>query len=93
MSTYPVRVRPGASRTRVGGGYGDPPVLVVAVSAPAVDGRANVAVIRALADALGVPSREVEIVRGHTARTKMVSVRHAPDDLDERWRSLIGADA
>lgn len=93
MSTYPVRVRPGASRTRVGGGYGDPPVLVVAVSAPAVDGRANDAVIRALADALGVPSREVEIVRGYTARTKMVSVRHAPDDLDERWRSLIGADA
>ena len=93
MSTYPVRVRPGASRTRVGGGYGDPPVLVVAVSAPAVDGRANDAVIRALADALGVPSREVEIVRGHTARTKMVSVRHPPHDLAERWSALIGVDA
>ena len=93
MSTYPVRVRPGASRTRVGGGYGDPPVLVVAVSAPAVDGRANDAVIRALADALGVPSREVEIIRGHTSRTKMVCVGNPPQDLDERWRSLIGADA
>ena len=93
MSTYPVRVRPGASRTRVGGGYGDPPVLVVAVSAPAVDGRANDAVIRALADALGVPSREVEIVGGHTARTKIVAVNDAPEDLDARWSALIGADA
>ena len=93
MTTYPVRVRPGASRTRVGGGYGDPPVLVVAVSAPAVDGRANDAVIRALADALGVPSREVEIVRGHAARTKIVVVNDAPEDLDARWSALIGAGA
>lgn len=93
MSTYPVRVRPGASRTRVGGGYGDPPVLVVAVSAPAVDGRANDAVIRAIAEALDVPARDVEIVRGLTARTKMVCVRNAPHDLTERWKSLIGADA
>ena len=93
MSTYPVRVRPGASRTRVGGGYGDPPVLVVAVSAPAVDGRANDAVIRALADALGVPSREVEIVRGHAARTKIVTVNDVAEDLDARWSALIGAHA
>lgn len=93
MSTYPVRVRPGASRTLVGGGYGDPPVLVVAVTAPAVDGRANDAVVRALADALGVPPRDVEIVRGHTARTKIVAVNGAPKDLDERWSALIGADA
>ena len=93
MSTYPVRVRPGASRTLVGGGYGDPPVLVVAVTAPAVDGRANDAVVRALADALGVRSRDVEIVRGHAARTKIVAVNDAPEDLDERWSALIGADA
>lgn len=93
MSTYPVRVRPGASRTYVGGGYGDPPVLVVSVSAPAVDDRANEAVIRALADALGLPPRDVEIVRGRTARTKVVSVSRAPEDLAERWSALIGADA
>ena len=93
MTTYPVRVRPGASRTRVGGAYGDPPVLVVAVSAPAVDGRANDAVIRALADALGVPSREVEILGGHTARTKIVAVNDAAEDLDARWSALIGAHA
>ena len=45
----------GASRTRVGGRYDGPhgPALVVAVHAPAVDGRATEAARRALAEALG----------------------------------------
>ena len=42
-----VRVRPGASRTAVGGRYDGPlgPALVVAVTAPAVDGRATEAAL------------------------------------------------
>lgn len=86
MSTYSVRVKPGSSRTWVGGGYGDPPALVVAVNAPAVDGRANDAVVRALADALGCRPVDVEIVSGHTARTKVVRVE---GDVTERWAALL----
>ena len=88
MSTYCLRVKPGASRTRVGGTYGDPPALVVAVSAPAVDGRANDAVVAALSDALGVRRADVEIVSGHTSRTKVVRI---DADVDERWSELLGA--
>ena len=85
---YAVRVRPGASRTRVGGSYGDPPALVVAVTAPAVDGRANHAVVRALAEALDVPVRYIEIVRGHTSRSKVIRVTDPPPDLGERIARL-----
>ena len=43
-----IRVRPNSSRNKVGGIAADPPRLVVAVQAPAVDGKANEAVIKEL---------------------------------------------
>lgn len=86
--TYSVRVKPGASRTRVGGGYGDPPALVVAVSAPAVDGRANDAVVAALADALDLRRADIAIVSGHTARSKGVRI---DADVAARWAALLEA--
>lgn len=85
MATYSVRVKPAAARTRVGGEYGDPPALVVAVSAPAVDGRANEAVVRALAEALGLRRADIEIVGGHAGRTKLIRVEA---DIDDRWAAL-----
>ena len=72
-----VRVKPGASRTRVGGRYGED-ALIVAVTAPAVDGRANDALIAALADALGCRRADITIVSGHSGRTKVVDV---PEDF------------
>jgi uncharacterized protein YggU (UPF0235/DUF167 family) len=71
-----VRVRPGAGRTRVGGRYDGPhgPALVVAVGAPAVDGKATEAVRRALAEALGVRSARVALRVGATSRDKVFTV-------------------
>lgn len=82
MLTVAVRVRPGARRTAVGGRWGGPddrysnqsPALVVAVSAPAVDGKANTAVRAAIAAALGVRARDVRIVSGLRSRDKVVEV-------------------
>jgi uncharacterized protein YggU (UPF0235/DUF167 family) len=90
-----VRVRPGASRTRVGGRYGDPGAdglapLVVAVSARAVDGAATEAVLRAVAESLGVRPRQVVLVRGATTRDKLLEVLDPPDDLRERLLTLLG---
>ncbi len=61
----------------MGGRYGAA-ALVVAVQAPAVDGRATAAALEALAKALGCPSRDVTLVSGATRRTKVVAV---PDVL------------
>lgn len=71
-----VRVVPGARRTEVGGRYGsaDPPVMRVKVTARAHDGTANRAVVAAIAQTLGVPTRAVRIIAGATGRTKTVAV-------------------
>lgn len=78
-----VRVRPGAPRTSVGGRYGlgEPPVLVVRVQQRAVDGRANEAVVDALADAFGVTRAAVRITAGARSRTKLVDVEGADDQV------------
>ncbi len=59
------------------------------VDAPAVDGKANRACIRFLAEALGVPRRQVELVRGETSRDKVVRIREVPEQrvraLREQW--------
>ena len=70
-----VLVQPRASKVRLGPVRQDR--LVVAVTAPPVDGEANRAVVEALARALGVPRTSVEVVRGDTSRRKTVRVRGA----------------
>ena len=87
-----VRVRPGASRTKVGGRYGDgaEATLVVAVSARAVDGAATEAVLQAVAEALGVRPWQVTLVHGRTSRDKVLEITEPPADLDVRVAALLG---
>jgi uncharacterized protein YggU (UPF0235/DUF167 family) len=89
-ATIAVRVKPNAARARVGGchdgRYG--PALVVSVTAPAVDGRATVAVLRAVAEALQVGLRQVVLRTGATSRDKLLTVNDPPADLDTRLRAL-----
>ncbi|MCT2585243.1 DUF167 domain-containing protein [Actinophytocola gossypii] len=86
---FGVRVRPGARRGAVGGrrpaAGGD--ALVVAVPAPAVDGKANEAVRRAIAEAFGVRARDVTIVTGVRGRDKVVEVAGGDP---ERLAELLG---
>ncbi|MFN8118978.1 MAG: DUF167 domain-containing protein [Micropruina glycogenica] len=80
-----IRVKPRAGRTRVGGRYGDD-TLVVAVQAPAIDGRATAAALTALAQAVGSRSADVTLVAGATSRTKVVDI---PDDCGAAFRRLL----
>jgi uncharacterized protein (TIGR00251 family) len=49
--------------------------LKVSVNAPPVDGKANAAVLRVLADTLSVARGNIEILRGETGRRKTVRIR------------------
>jgi uncharacterized protein (TIGR00251 family) len=77
-----IRVTPRASRTRLQGvRHGR---VIVAVTAPPVDGAANAAAARVLAETLGVPRGAVRIVSGETGRDKVVEVAGLAVDAVER---------
>ncbi|MDR2164334.1 MAG: DUF167 domain-containing protein [Zoogloeaceae bacterium] len=67
-----LHVQPGAARNEVAGRHGD--ALKIRLAAPPVDGKANVALLAALAAWLGVPKRAVAIKSGHASRRKVVRV-------------------
>ncbi|MEI6029805.1 MAG: DUF167 domain-containing protein [Synechococcaceae cyanobacterium ELA739] len=48
--------------------------IAIRLQAPPVDGAANQALVRFIASRLGVPPRDVQLVRGLTGRRKWVSV-------------------
>ena len=79
-ATVAVRVKPGASRARVGGRYDGPhgPAGVGAVTAPAVDGTATEAARRALA----------ELRSGAASRDKLFTVMADPAEVESRVRRL-----
>lgn len=81
-----MRVIPRARRDELAG-MRDGRVLV-RVTAPPVDGKANAAVCAAIAKAAGVPKGAVSVVRGHAARDKLVRIEGV---LDERaLRAALG---
>jgi uncharacterized protein (TIGR00251 family) len=64
-------------------------VLKVRVMAPAVEGAANAALIRILADELDVARRDIRIVAGATSRQKLVVVDGVdPEVIVARWPGL-----
>ena len=67
-----LHVQPGSKRTEVAGTFGD--ALKVRLAAPPVDGRANAELVRWIADAFGVPKRNVTLLLGTASRNKTVRV-------------------
>ncbi|MCG2769383.1 MAG: DUF167 domain-containing protein [Anaerolineae bacterium] len=69
---FKVRVVPRASANRVSGAYGD--AIKICVTASPVQGAANKALLKFLAHQLGVRSYDIEILAGHSSRTKRIRV-------------------
>ena len=90
MSTrLALRVSPGAARSAVVGRHGAG--WKVRVAAAPEDGKANAAVVRLLADAVRVSTKDVAIVSGHASRDKIVALTGV--DTDEIERRLAEASA
>jgi uncharacterized protein (TIGR00251 family) len=75
--TLAVRAQPGAKKTVIVGVHGEGAAaqLKVAVQAPPVDGRANLALVEFLAEIFGVTQSKVEIVSGELSRSKVFLLR------------------
>jgi hypothetical protein len=70
--SFAVRVTPRAATNALAGERDG--ALLVRVTAPPVEGRANDAVVALLAKALDLPQRAVRVEQGAASRTKRVSV-------------------
>jgi len=79
-------VMPNAKRTEVDGLHDG--ALRVRLAAPPIDGRANEALVAWLAKALGVPKRDVEVLRGESSRRKQVAIAVA-HDVAARWLAEV----
>jgi hypothetical protein len=77
--TLVLQVQPGASRSEWAGRFGEH-ALRLRLAAPAVDGKANQACVRFVADTFSVPPSQVRILRGQTGRGKTVEIRSVPDE-------------
>lgn len=70
-----VKVQPRAKKTEFAGKIGD--AYKLRLAAPPVDGKANEACIRFLAEKFGVTQSSVKIVQGAASRTKLIEVECA----------------
>lgn len=83
---FDIRVHPRSSRNAIEvDGERPDAKIIVRVTAPPEDGKANDVVIALLAKRLRVPKRSVRIVRGHRSRDKRISVNGVtPAKLPDR---------
>jgi uncharacterized protein (TIGR00251 family) len=71
-----IHAQPGARRTEVHGLHGD--AIKIRISARAIEGAANEALLEFVASALQVPRRRCVLISGETSRHKRVRIE-APD--------------
>ena len=78
-----IHAQPGAKRTEIAGVHGD--ALRIRLAAPPVEGKANEALLAFLAEAFGVPPKNVTLIRGHRGRRKAVRIEAPALRPDYAW--------
>jgi uncharacterized protein len=78
------RVQPNSSKEGIGEIKND--ALIIRLNAPAVEGKANDALIRFLSKRLDIAKSRISIIQGGKNRNKLVSVaRVSPEDIAESF--------
>ena len=78
MARLTVKVHPRARRSAVTGRLGE--AWKLDLTAPPIEGKANDACVRFLAELVGVPRARVRIVTGLTSRTKVVEIEGVTEE-------------
>ena len=87
-ATFQVKVHPRARKNAITGVVGD--ALKVALTAPPVEGKANEACIKFLAEFLQVPRSSVTIAAGESSRQKLIRVAGMKAaEVEERLRGEL----
>lgn len=76
--TLTLHIQPGARHSEVAGLHGE--ALKIRLAAPPIEGRANEALLRFIAERFNVPLRNVELKQGVQSRHKRVEVRGSAVD-------------
>lgn len=87
-----VKLSPRASRNSLEGivtGADGRAAASIRLNAPPVDGAANEALIRFVADALDVPKSAVSIRSGHSSRQKLLVIAGSSETLLQRLRKWL----
>ena len=75
--TLTLHVQPGARKSGIAGCHGD--ALKIRIAAPAVDNKANAALIGFLSEVLVIPKSAIAIRHGATGRRKVVEITGGPE--------------
>jgi len=83
-----VKVQPRSSRNQISGEQDG--ALKVKLTAPPVEGEANQALVYFLARTLKLPRKNIILIRGETARNKLIEIRGL--SKEELLRTIGGQD-
>ena len=81
--TLTLHIQPGAKKTETAGLHGD--ALKIRLAAPPVEGKANEALIKFIAEALKLPKSAVNFKSGQTSRRKVLEVQGATTEAVARF--------
>ena len=72
MGRLKLRIVPNAKRDEVVGEYGD--AVKIKVAAPAVEGKANEALLEFVAEKAGIHRRDITLIAGEKSRDKVIEL-------------------